>query len=64
MPICTSALYAEEWLQCMELCLGTGEKPFESLWVKIGEQTNMGDFTASICYRLPDQEEQVVGSLL
>jgi len=48
----------------MELCRGTGEKPVESLWVKITEQTNTGDFVAGICHRLPDQEQQVDGSLL
>lgn len=49
MPICLSAFYAKDRLQCIELCLETGEKPAESLWVKIREQTNTGDFTAGIC---------------
>lgn len=43
---------------------GTGEKPLEGLKVKIREQTNTGEFMAGICYRLPDQEEKVEGSLL
>lgn len=43
---------------------GRGEKPLEGLKVKIRELTNRGDFAAGICYRLPDQEEQVGGSLL
>lgn len=43
---------------------GPGEKPLKGLKVKIREQTNTGDFVAAICYRLPDQEEQVEGSLL
>lgn len=47
-----------------ELCHGTGEKPVESLLINIREQTNTGDFVAAICYRLPDQEEQVDESLL
>lgn len=40
----------------MELCRGTGEKPVGSLWVKVREQTNTGNFMAGNCYRLPDQE--------
>lgn len=43
---------------------GRGEKPLKGLKVKIKEQTNTGDFVTGICYRLPDQEEQVGGSLL
>ena len=35
-----------------------GEKPNEGWWVKIKEQTGMGDILGGVCYRPPDQEEQ------
>ena len=31
----------------------------ESLWVKIKGQPNMGDTVVGVCYRPPDQEEEV-----
>ncbi|GAB0207491.1 hypothetical protein GRJ2_003214800 [Grus japonensis] len=46
-------------MECMELCLGMGQEPAESSWVKISRQTNMGAVVLGICYRLPDQEEVV-----
>ena len=43
----------------MELCLGMDEKPTECLWVKIKEITGIGNITVGVCYRSPDQQEQV-----
>ena len=31
----------------------------QSLWVKIKGQPNMGDTVVGVCYRPPDQEEEV-----
>lgn len=31
------------------------EEPAEDLWVRIKEQTSMGDTVVGVCYRLPDQ---------
>lgn len=42
--------------ECMELCLRVNDK---SLWVRLKEQTNSGDFVVGAYYRLPDQEEKV-----
>ncbi|KAK4832456.1 hypothetical protein QYF61_023503 [Mycteria americana] len=53
------ALYVREQLECMELCLGMADELTESLWVRIKEQTSMGDTVMGICYRPPDQEEEV-----
>ncbi|GAB0176868.1 hypothetical protein GRJ2_000152000 [Grus japonensis] len=53
------ALYVREQLECMELCLGMDDELTESLRVRIKEQTGMGDIVVGICYRPPDQEEQV-----
>ena len=52
-------LYSKEWFECMELCLGTSDKPIESLWVRVRGQTNMGDIVVGICCRLLDQGEKV-----
>ena len=38
----------------MEFCLGMGDEPTESLWVKFSRQTNMGDIVMVVCYKLPD----------
>lgn len=35
----------------MELCLRMGDKPTESLWVRMKEPTNMGDIVVGVCYR-------------
>ncbi|KAK4806252.1 hypothetical protein QYF61_013396 [Mycteria americana] len=53
------ALYVREQLECMELCLGMDDEPTESLRLRIKEHTGMGDIVVDVCYRLPDQEEQV-----
>lgn len=33
------------------------EEPAESLWAKMGGQTNIGNIMVVVCYRLSDQEE-------
>jgi len=43
----------------MELRLGLGEEPTESLWVKIKGRAVTGDIAVGGCYRLPDQDERV-----
>ncbi|KAK4830111.1 LOW QUALITY PROTEIN: hypothetical protein QYF61_008538 [Mycteria americana] len=53
------ALYLRGQLECLELCLGMDERPTETLWVRIKERTGKGDIVAGICYRPPNQLEQV-----
>ncbi|GAB0209126.1 hypothetical protein GRJ2_003378300 [Grus japonensis] len=53
------ALYVREQLECIELCLGMDEERVESLWVRMKGQANMGDTVVGVCYRPPDQEEEV-----
>lgn len=53
-----AALFVGEQLKCLELCLGMGDKPTESLWVRIKEQNNMGDLVVGVCHRPSDYEEQ------
>jgi len=36
---------------------GVDEEPTKSFWVRIKEQTSMGDIVVGVCYRLLDQEE-------
>lgn len=52
-------LYVNDHLKCMELHLGMGEEPTESLWVRIKRRAGIGDIRVGVCYRLPNQEEQV-----
>ena len=47
----------KERKECMKLCLRMDDEPAESLWARIREQNNMGDTTAAVYYKLPDQEE-------
>jgi len=35
------------------------EAAAESLWIRVGGQTNTGDTVMSVCYRPPHQEEDV-----
>ncbi|KAJ7423397.1 hypothetical protein WISP_33945 [Willisornis vidua] len=42
----------------MELCLGMGEDPNESLRFRITRRTGAGDVTVGVCYRPPEQEDQ------
>lgn len=46
-----------------ELCLATDEEPAESLWVRTGELTNMVDIVVGVCYKPPNQEKEVEGTL-
>lgn len=50
-------LYVREQQECRELCLGMGQEPAESLWIRFSAQTNIGAVVVSICYRSPDQDE-------
>ncbi|GAB0209762.1 hypothetical protein GRJ2_003441900 [Grus japonensis] len=43
----------------MELHLGMDEEPTESLWVRIKGSTGTGDIIVGVCYRPPNQEDQV-----
>ena len=43
---------AREHPECTEFCLGTGDDPVKSSWVRIIEQTN-----TRVCHRPPDQED-------
>ncbi|XP_063280190.1 uncharacterized protein LOC134564864 isoform X3 [Prinia subflava] len=53
------ALFVKLRLECMEVCLGVDDKQVESLWVRIKGQTSKGDTVVGVCYRLPEQEEEV-----
>jgi len=53
------ALYVKDQLEGRELCLGLDEEPTESLWVKIQGRAGMRDITVGVCYRAPEQDEQV-----
>ncbi|GAB0190981.1 hypothetical protein GRJ2_001563400 [Grus japonensis] len=50
-------LYVNDQLECMELCLGMGEEPPESLWVSIKGRAGTGDTIVGVCYRPPNQED-------
>jgi len=52
------ALYVNNHLECMELCLGMDEEQTESLWVRIKDRTGAGDTIVEVCYRPPNQEDQ------
>lgn len=41
----------------MELCLGMGDKPAETLWVRVSRRTNMGNIVVGGCYILSDWKE-------
>lgn len=47
----------------MELCLGMDEEPTKSLWVRIKARAGIGDITAGVCYRLPEQDDRVDAAL-
>lgn len=46
----------------MEVCLGMDEELLESLWVRIKGRAGTTDILG-VCYRLPDQEDNVDGAL-
>jgi len=52
-------LCVSEQSEHIELCLGADEEQVESLWVRIKGQPHKGDITVAVCYRPPDQEEEV-----
>jgi len=43
----------------MEVCLGIGNEPTESLQVRTKEMTGMGNIMVGAGYRPPDQKEEV-----
>lgn len=52
------ALYAVEWLEYVDLCLGKGEMaPPETLWLRTRGHTDTGDTVVSMCFRLPNLED-------
>ncbi|XP_048786380.1 uncharacterized protein LOC125686444 [Lagopus muta] len=53
------ALYVREQLECIELHLGESGVAVESLWVRIKGRAGMADTVVGVCYRPPDQEEEV-----
>lgn len=53
------ALYVAEQLEHMKLCLGTGEEPMGSLWIRFKGRTGKGDIIMGACCGPLDQEEQV-----
>ncbi|XP_065411777.1 uncharacterized protein LOC135973241 [Chrysemys picta bellii] len=52
------ALYVREEYDCSELRYETAEKP-ESLWIKLRSVSNKGDVVVGVCYRPPDQGDEV-----
>ena len=53
------ALYVREQLQCTKFCPGADEERVESVWVRIKGQAGRGDTAVGVCYRPPDQAEEV-----
>ena len=43
----------------MEFCPGADERLAESLWERIKGQAIMADIVLGVCYRPPDQEEDI-----
>ncbi|CAM4569974.1 unnamed protein product [Lepidochelys olivacea] len=52
------ALYVREQYDCSELKYETAEKP-ECLWIKFRSVSNKGDVVVGVCYRPPDQGDEV-----
>ncbi|KAM7160392.1 uncharacterized protein RBU57_010555 [Macrochelys suwanniensis] len=52
------ALYVREQYDCSELQYENTEKP-ESLWIKFRSVSNKGDVMVEVCYRPPDQRDEV-----
>ncbi|GAB0205343.1 hypothetical protein GRJ2_002999900 [Grus japonensis] len=52
------ALYVNDQLESMELCLGMDEEPHDNLWVRIKGRAGSGYIIVEVCYRPPDQEDQ------
>ena len=51
------ALYANDQLECMELCLQMDEEPTKNLWVRIKGRAGTGDIIMGVCYRPSNQED-------
>lgn len=49
--------FTQKQQESMELCLGMGDKPAESLWVRVSRQTNMGNVVVGGCYIPSDWKE-------
>ncbi|GAB0183292.1 hypothetical protein GRJ2_000794500 [Grus japonensis] len=54
-----AVFFASGLLECMELHLGMDEEPTESLWVRIKGRAGTGDTIEGVCYRPPEQDDQV-----
>ncbi|XP_065409830.1 uncharacterized protein LOC135972960 isoform X1 [Chrysemys picta bellii] len=52
------ALYVREEYDCSDLRYETAEKP-DSLWIKLRSVSNKGDVVVGVCYRPPDQGDEV-----
>ncbi|KAG6928006.1 hypothetical protein G0U57_008907, partial [Chelydra serpentina] len=52
------ALYVREQYDCSELQYETAEKP-ESLWITFRSVSNKGNVVVGVCYRPPDQGDEV-----
>ncbi|CAM4574228.1 unnamed protein product [Lepidochelys olivacea] len=52
------ALYVREQYDCSELRYETAEKP-ECLWIKFRSVNNKSDVVVGVCYRPPDQGDEV-----
>ncbi|CAM5117140.1 unnamed protein product [Natator depressus] len=52
------ALYVREQYDCSELQYETAEKP-ECLWIKFRSVSNKSDVVVGVCYRPPDQGDEV-----
>ena len=50
-------LFTQKEPEYMELCLGMGDKPAGSLWVRVRRQTNMGNVVVGGCYILSEWKE-------
>ncbi|PKU45391.1 hypothetical protein llap_4335 [Limosa lapponica baueri] len=51
------ALYANDQIECMDLCLGMDREPTESLWFRVKGKAGTGDVMLGICYWPPDQQD-------
>ena len=51
------ALYVKECFEVTELM--TGDNKVESLWVKIRGRADKADILVGICYRPPNQDEEI-----
>ena len=51
------ALYVKKEYECMEI--NGGDDRVESLWVRIKAKANKTDIVMGVCYRAPNQDEEV-----